>query len=39
VLDKDGDNKSKLMELFEQMQDYGEPPKGISSINIPGGFN
>jgi len=24
------------MDLFEKMQDYGQPPAGIVSVNLPG---
>lgn len=30
------DQKSKLMDLFERLQDYGQPPAGISSVSLPG---
>lgn len=36
TLDTEPENKTKLMELFEKMQDYGQPPAGIVSVSLPG---
>ncbi len=36
VLDENPENKQKLMDLFEKMQDYGQPPAGITSVSFPG---
>jgi hypothetical protein len=38
VLDETPDDKKKLMDLFEKMQDYGQPPAGIASVTLPGGM-
>jgi len=38
VLDENPENKQKLMDLFEKMQDYGQPPAGITSVSFPGGM-
>lgn len=38
ILDKDPENKDKLMQLFEEMQEYGQPPVGIASVTLPGGM-
>ena len=38
ILDKDPENKEKLMRLFEEMQEYGQPPAGIASVTLPGGM-
>ena len=38
TLDKDPENKDKLMKLFEDMQEYGQPPEGIASVTLPGGM-
>lgn len=38
TLDNDPDNKEKLMQLFEEMQEYGQPPAGIASVTLPGGM-
>jgi hypothetical protein len=37
-LDNEPDNKEKLMKLFEDMQEYGQPPEGIASVTLPGGM-
>ena len=31
TLDKTPENKEKLIQLFEDMQEYGNPPEGIAS--------
>jgi peroxin-19 len=38
TLDNDPENKEKLMQLFEEMQEYGQPPAGIASVTLPGGM-
>lgn len=38
TLDDQPDNKEKLMDLFEKMQDYGQPPAGIASVTLPSGI-
>lgn len=38
TLDEQPDNKEKLMDLFEKMQDYGQPPAGIASVTLPTGI-
>lgn len=38
ALDKEPQNKQKLMKLFEDMQQYGQPPAGIASVTLPGGM-
>jgi hypothetical protein len=35
VLDETPEDKKKLMDLFEKMQDYGQPPAGIASVTLP----
>lgn len=35
VLDETPEDKKKLIDLFEKMQDYGQPPAGIASVTLP----
>ena len=35
VFDKTPEDKTRLMDLFERMQDYGQPPAGIVSVSLP----
>jgi hypothetical protein len=38
TLDNDPNDKERLMKYFEEMQEYGQPPAGITSVTLPTQF-